>query len=263
MVLGEGRKEKLSKRHGAVSVQEFADAGYLPQAMRNYLVRLGWSLDDRREMMSMPEILEAFCLDRIRSSAAAWDSKKLTWLNGRYIAEMSVTQRLEKLDPLLRKHGWLVGDPTPEEHKRLERIVEAVGDRLKTLGDFVDQAGFFFAEDVMYEDKAVRKRFGKPEALQILEAAYSLFARTDPFDAEHLENIVRNLAGGLGVSAGSIIHPVRVSVTGKMTGPGLFEVLEILGKQKVCLRLAYGIYIAGEMARERAPEEAEAAKENP
>jgi glutamyl-tRNA synthetase len=258
MVLGEGRKGKLSKRTGAQSIQEFRSLGYLPEALLNYLVRLGWSYDDKREIIGVDELREAFDLDRITGSAAGWDNKKLEWLNSRYVAALPVSDRVEAVKPFLQQRGLLGEEVTAEQQAHLERVVEAVGDRLRTLAEIVDQADFFFAEEVVFDEKAVCKRLAKPEAPALLEGAADMLAGTDPFEAARLEEAVRAFAEERGVSASAVIHPIRVALTGKTAGPGLFDVIEIVGRESAVARLRAAVPVARDAAAQRAAAQGEA-----
>ena len=242
LVLGK-KGEKLSKRHGATSVEEYRKQGYLSEAMLNYLVRLGWSYDDQEEVFSINELIEKFTLDRVGKSGGIFDQQKLLWLNGEYIAKMDVEARTKAVIPFLREAGLLNEDMPPDRFEWIKDIVTAVGDRLKTLSQIVDYAGFFFVDKLEYDEKAVQKQLKKDYVPQMLENLNARLQTTGPFDEANLEEEVRSFAEEFGLSASKIIHPLRVALTGKSVGPGIFETLALLGREKVTQRLNEAIKI--------------------
>ena len=244
LVLGK-KGEKLSKRHGATSVDEYREDGYLPKAMINYLVRLGWSYDDQEEVFSIDELIEKFTLDRVGRSGSIFDQQKLLWLNGEYILKMDIDARTNAVIPFLRKAGLLDGDVPPERFEWIKDIVTAVGDRLKTLSQIVDYAGFFFVDKLEYDEKAVQKRLKKENVPQMLEELKAKLQATEPFDETNLEETIRSFAEESGLSASKVIHPLRVALTGKSVGPGIFETVCLLGREKVIQRLDEAIELSG------------------
>lgn len=243
LVLG-GKGEKLSKRHGATSAEAYKELGYLPEAMINYLVRLGWSYDDESEIFSIDELIQKFTLERIGKSGGVFDQQKLIWLNGEYIMKMDLEARTKAVIPFLQKAGLLDGEISPEKFNWLKEVVKAVGDRLKTLAQIVDYAGFFFVDKIEYDETAVNKRLKRPEVPEMLEKIKAKLQATEPYDEATLEETVRVFAEEEGLSGGQIIHPLRVALTGKAVGPGIFETIALLGKEKVTKRLNEGIELA-------------------
>jgi glutamyl-tRNA synthetase len=243
LVLGK-KGEKLSKRHGATSVEEYRENGYLPEAMLNYLARLGWSYDDQEEVFSIDELIEKFTLDRVGTSGGIFDQQKLLWLNGEYIAKMDIDARTNAVIPFLRKAGLLDGDVSLDKYEWIKDIVKAVGDRLKTLSQIVDYAGFFFADKLEYDEKAVQKQLKKDDVPQMLEKLKAKLHATEPFDESNLEEAIRSFAEESGLSASNVIHPLRVALTGKSVGPGIFETLHLLGREKVIQWLDEAIELA-------------------
>jgi len=244
LVLGK-KGEKLSKRHGATSVEEYRENGYLPEAMINYLVRLGWSYDDQEEVFSIDELIEKFTLDRVGKSGGIFDQQKLLWLNGEYILKMDIDARTNAVIPFLRNAGLLDGDVSPDKYEWIKDIVKAVGDRLKTLSQIVDYAGFFFVDKLEYDEKAVQKELKKQNVPQMLEKLIAKFQTAEPFDEANLEEAIRSFAEESGLSASKVIHPLRVALTGKSVGPGIFETVCLLGREKVIQRLDEAIELAG------------------
>ena len=243
LVLGK-KGEKLSKRHGATSAEEYRKMGYLPAAMINYLVRLGWSYDDQEEVFSVDELIQKFTLDRVGKSAGVFDQQKLLWLNGEYIMRMDTDARTKAVIPFLREAGLLEGDVSTQKFEWIREIVTAVGDRLKLLSNIVDYAGAFFVDELEYDEGAVLKRLKKEYVPQMLEDLKTRLRTAEPFDEANLEDVVRAFAEESELSASKIIHPLRVSLTGKSVGPGIFETLVLLGRERVIQRLDEAIELA-------------------
>jgi len=235
LVLAEGSREKLSKRHGAVGVQEFRDQGYLPAALVNYLARLGWGMDDKSEIFSRDDLIAHFDVARVNPSGAAWDSKKLLWVNGEYLRALPLDERVERALPFLQEAGLVPETPDAETMDRVRFVVDALGERLKTFAEIVEQAGFFFSDDYEYDPKGVKKRLRKEGVPDLLENLKALLAEQEPFTIDALEERVRAFAEAEGVGAGKVIHPLRMALTGRTTGPGIFHVVVGLGRE-ACLR---------------------------
>jgi len=245
LVLGK-KGEKLSKRHGATAVEEYRKQGYLPEAMINYLVRLGWSYDDQEEVFSIDELIEKFSLDRVGKSGGIFDQQKLLWLNGEYILKMDIDARTEVVIPFLREAGLLDGDIPAEKLEWIKEIVTAVGDRLKTLVQIVDYAGFFFMDDLEYDEAAVKKRLKKDYVPEMLTELKARFQAIEPFDEASIEDAIRSFAEESGLSASKIIHPLRVALSGKSVGPGIFETVALIGSEKVAQRLDKAMELASQ-----------------
>ncbi len=245
LVLGK-KGEKLSKRHGATSVEEYKKQGFLPEAMINYLVRLGWSYDDHEEIFSIDDLIEKFTLDRVGKAGSIFDQQKLLWLNGEYILKMDIDARTKAVIPFLREAGLVDGDVPAEKYEWIKEIVAAVGDRLKTLSQIVDYAGFFFVDELEYDEKAVQKRLKKDYVPEMLENLKTRLQAADPFDEANIEAEIRSFAEESGLSASKIIHPLRVALSGKSVGPGIFETVLLLGREKVAERLNKAVELAGQ-----------------
>lgn len=244
LVLGK-KGEKLSKRHGATSAEEYRKQGYLPEAMINYLVRLGWSYDDQEEVFTIDELIEKFTLDRVGKSGGIFDQQKLLWLNGAYIAKMDVDARTKAVLPFLQEAGLIETDISQEKYEWAKSVVEAVGDRLKTLPQIIDYAGAFFVDELTeYDEKAVNKRLKKDYVPEMLEDMKGIFQSVEPFDEAKLEEALRDYAEEKGLSGGNIIHPLRVSLTGKPVGPGIFETIILVGRERAIVRLDKAIELA-------------------
>jgi glutamyl-tRNA synthetase len=229
MVLGTD-KSRFSKRHGAVSVSAYRDMGYLPDAMLNYLVRLGWSHGDQ-EFFTRQELIEVFDLKHIGRSAGVFDSEKLLALNADHIRATPVEKLVEPLKPFLKRHGTVI-----EDNGLLVKVIETLHARSKTLDEMAQSALFYFADDVDYEEKAVRK-FLKPAVLEALQLLLAQLESLDAFSEENLESAFKSVMDQTGLKLGKIAQPVRVALTGRTASPGIFEVAAIIGKDKVIARL--------------------------
>jgi glutamyl-tRNA synthetase len=242
IILGPDRS-KLSKRHGAVSVLWYRDQGYLPEAMVNFLALLGWSPGEDREIMSVPELIEAFSLEGIGRSPAIFDLEKLTWMNGHYLRQCPVERLTDLAQPHLRAAGLLSGDPRYDRHAYdeytyVQQVIGLEQGKVKTLAEIPGRVDFFFREDIEYEPEAVAKWLAAPNAAELLARLEMAVAELpEAPSAEQFESVVRGLAEQQGVNASKVIHPARVAVTGRTTGPSLFEALHVLRRDRVLARL--------------------------
>lgn len=236
MILGEDRT-KLSKRHGAVSIMEYQELGYLPEAMVNILALLGWSPGDEREVLSREEILDAFSLEGCSKAASVFDIKKAEWLNGEYMKQLAPEDLARRVHPRLVEAGLMEAEPTPERWEWLAGVVDLMKERAKLLSTYVQWAAYFFTDEYDYEDRAREKWLSKEETPATLEALADAFEALGAWDAVSIEGTVRELAETLGVGAGKVIHPCRAAVTGTTVGPSLFHLLELIPREDVVARL--------------------------
>ena len=236
MILAPDRS-KLSKRHGATSVQEFTGQGFLPDALLNYLVLLGWSPEGDEEIMPLSEMVRQFSLERVGKTAAIYDTKKLTWMNGHYLNDADLDTLVEQEIPFLQQKGLVPEDVSAEQHEYITRVVEIVRTRVKTLAEVADASDYFFSYKFTYEEKGLRIHIAKIGVDKLLEAAGRRVESVEPYDAQTLEDAYRDLGAELGVNAGEIIHPTRLALSGRTMGPGLFEMMAVLGKRKTLQRL--------------------------
>ncbi|HID05941.1 MAG TPA: glutamate--tRNA ligase, partial [Armatimonadetes bacterium] len=238
LLLGQDRS-KLSKRHGAVSLLAYRDMGVLPEAMFNFLALLGWSPGEgeTQEIFSRDELIQRFDLNQVKSAGAIFNMDKLAWMNGHYIRVCPTSRLMQLCLPYLQQASYVDEPPTEGQMQYVERVLPLVQERMRFLSDVTTLTEFFFTEPADYEPKGVRKwlkREGTGELL--LELAHRLEA-IENFDAKSIEGVVRKLAHERGISAGRVIHPVRVAITGRTVGPGLFELMEVLGKERCIKRL--------------------------
>jgi len=232
--------KKLSKRHGATSITEFREQGYLPEALLNFLALLGWAPGEgeEQEIFSREELIERFDLFRVNRAPAAFSYEKLDWMNGVYIRDLPQRELLERLLPFLQDAG-LVPDPCPEEMRaRLAWLVPLVQERLKRLEDVVEMTAFMFQEiETPPAENLVGKKMTPGESLAALRRARQLLAEVEPFEPEPIEPPMRALAEELGLKAGQLFGIVRWAVTGKQVAPPLFGSLAVMGRERTLARL--------------------------
>ncbi len=229
-------KRRLSKRHGATSVTEYSKQGFLPEAMMNFLALLGWSPGDDQEFFTRDELVAAFSLEGISSSNAVFNPEKLEWFSAQHIARMPADDLVRRIEPRLREAGlW------PADRAWLSRLVELLRPRAKRLTDFVEKGRPFLVDDVEYDPEAVKKHLSSADALAHLAAMRDACAATEEFTAAALEPAIRTLAEACGVKAGVLIHPTRVAVVGRADSPGIFEVLELLGRDRALARMDHAL----------------------
>ena len=270
-VAGPGSAEKLSKRkldaylghpdfrklheHGAeimeaqgmpvdrasfspLVVAFYRAVGYRPEALLNYLLLLGWSLDERTEMFTREEMIERFTFERVNRSAASFDPPKLLAFEERYMQRLPLAARAEAAVPFLQRNGALPAAPSAADLERVSRVVGAAGERLKVAGDILGYLEFFRPDDAFpYDEKAFAKRLRADGAPGRLERFRAVLATVDPFDAAALHDAMQRFIAAEEIAIGRIIHAVRVAVTGKGVGFGLFEGLEILGREACLARI--------------------------
>lgn len=228
MILAPDRS-KLSKRHGATSVQEFRDQGYLAPALINYLALLGWSPGDDMDIMSINEMIKRFDLDHVSKSAAIYDIEKLTWMNGHYLTEIDSAQLTGMIEDEACARGWL----TEHNQAYLSQAIELVRSRVKIVPELLPAVEYFFVAPENYDVKGVDKYFRKTGALEKLQMVASLM-NIRPFQAEPIEAAIRTQAEEAGLKAADLIHPTRLALSGRTNTPGLFEVMEVMGPQ-ICM----------------------------
>lgn len=233
MILG-ADKARLSKRHGATSVMAYKDMGYLPQALVNYLVRLGWSHGDQ-EVFTQEELIRNFSLENVGKSAAVFNQEKLNWLNGLYIRRENPETLAQLLLPFLEGKGL-----KPRNRNWLVELVKTLQERSKTLVEMADMAEFYFRDDFQTDEKAEKKHL-TPLIKEPLEILISRLGSTPEVDEKGLEEIFQEIVTRKNIKLGAIAQAVRVALTGKSVSPGIYEVMRILGKEEVLKRLSRAI----------------------
>jgi len=242
MILGSD-KTRLSKRHGATSIMAYKDMGYLPDAMVNYLVRLGWSHGDQ-ELFTRQELIEKFSWKNVQTSAAVFNPDKLLWLNAEYIKTSPPGQVARALVPLLESAG-LKDKVRSVSEDWLAKLVVLVKERAKTLTEMVEWVRPYFGQSVTFEDDAAKK-FLTPLMVPLLAKLLARFEALPTFSKQQWEGVFKKLVEEEGIKTGQLAQPVRVALTGRTASPGLFEVMEILGRERTLLRLREGIQRASQ-----------------
>lgn len=235
MILAPDRS-KLSKRHGATSVEEFRAQGYLPEAIINYLTLLGWGPGDEREIFTLEETVKLFELEQMSKKAAVYDTKKLTWMNGQYLSELPLGKILPEAETFFIKDGLVTKEWLAENKEYFAKLVDTVRVRVKTLQEVADASAYFFKDVEAYDEKGVAKHF-KPEAAELLEKCIAALEADEVFDLTSTEAIYNKIAADNGLALGKVIHPTRLALTGRTVSPGMFDVMVLLGKEKTLARM--------------------------
>ncbi|MCF6157789.1 MAG: glutamate--tRNA ligase [wastewater metagenome] len=237
MILGEDGS-RLSKRHGATSVTEYRDKGYLPQALVNFLALLGWSPGNDQEILSIQEMIEKFTLKRVNKTSAQFNTTKLDWMNGQYIKNTPVEQLTPEVRRFFEKSDI---DITGISSEWLTNLIQLYHERFKTFQDLLNQTRFFFVDIPEYDRAAGEKFLQKEGMTDLLREVYSAVLSVEDFNKEKLEDSLRALTVKTGVGFSKLAQPIRVAITGKSVSAGLFETMELLGKEKTLKRLDYTI----------------------
>jgi nondiscriminating glutamyl-tRNA synthetase len=232
LILGEDRSP-LSKRHGASSVSEFARQGYLPETMMNYLALLGWSYDGKTEIFSQDELIKRFSLDRIVKSAAAFDYEKLQWLNGHYLRLLDDEKMYQLCRDYLLENKIISPERAKNDEAYLRRVIALVRGNLKLISQVGEQVVYILNDTYPFDPAALAK-FKVPENAVVFEKAIEVLKEADSLAPAPLEEKFRNASIQLGKKFGELVHPMRLAITGRTSSPNLFEIMEILGKDR-CL----------------------------
>jgi glutamyl-tRNA synthetase len=240
LILGADKK-RLSKRTGATSVEEFQSQGILPQALYNYLVLLGWSPGDDREVMAKDEIVAAFTAERLGGSASVFDVAKLAWMNTQYMVNLPDAEFMPQAKSFLAA----VGLAAEADSERMARALALHRVRSSDLVELAEQVGIYFGDTVAFDETLSHKYLRKDENLvSHLTELSRRFAASD-FTVDALDRVLRELAEEVGVGAGALIHPTRMALSGSKSGPPLFDLVELMGRERTEARMAgYGEYLA-------------------
>jgi glutamyl-tRNA synthetase len=229
--------ETAADTFNPVIVDFYEQVGYLPDAILNYLLLLGWSLDDKTELFTRDEMIRSFSLERVNKSPASFDPQKLVSFQDRYMRAVPPKQKTPLMLSFLQKAVLVSAPPPCDVGTRLARIIEACGDRIKVAGDVLEYAGFFFVDELAYDQQAFDKQLRAAGAADLLRKFRQQLATIEPFDAPTLEKLLHDFVAAEGIKTGQIVHPLRVAVTGKSIGPGLFDTLAILGREACLSRI--------------------------
>jgi glutamyl-tRNA synthetase len=239
-------KRRLSKRHGATSVGEYERQGYVPEAMVNFLALLGWSPGDDRELFSREELVGVFGLDGINTSNAVFNPEKLDWFNAMHIARLSTPELIGRLEPAFRAAGLWRDAFAGDEQEWFGRVTDLLRPRCRRLTEYPEAARYFIEDPAEYDGPAARKHFASPEVPALLTALAGALAVLPSFTPEPLEACVRGLAEAGGSKPAALIHATRLALTGRSASPGLFEVMELLGRDRTVARLRAAAKRVGE-----------------
>jgi glutamyl-tRNA synthetase len=237
LILGQDKK-RLSKRHGATSVSEYARQGYLPEAMFNFLALLGWSPGDDREIMTREDLTAAFSLEAISGGNAVFNTEKLDWFNQQHLMRLAPDELARRLKPWLEQRGVWHDDYLGDRHAWLFAVLELLKPRARRLDEFVTLGWFFWSDAIEYEAAAVDRHLRAADMDGHMRAVDAAFTALENFEPVALEAALRDTAQARDVKAASLIHAVRVVVTGKTVSPGLFDVVSLLGRSRVRSRFA-------------------------
>lgn len=234
MTLGKDRT-RLSKRHGATSVRQYRENGYLAEAMFNYLALLGWSSKDNQEIFPKDELIEQFSLEGCNRSNAIFDPTKLLWMNSQYMRMKHPSEIFILSLPFFCKAGY--SEEKLQSNKQIiEKVIEMEKEKLKTLLDVPERTGYFITENIQWDPDIVKK-FRNPETEKILSEIENLMKTVEPFEKAKIEEIIRKYCQEKNLKTGDVFHLLRFALTGKTKGAGLFELIELLGKQKSMIRI--------------------------
>lgn len=237
MILGEDGS-RMSKRHGATSVTDYRTKGYLPDALVNFIALLGWSPGHDQELLTRQEMIEKFTLKRVNKTSARFDFTKLDWMNSKYIQNLPVGNLVSELKPFIKDANL---DSNIVSDAWLYKLVELYKERFRTLPEFVTLTTPFFTDEIEYEDAAVQKHLKKGNPSLIKDAYKNLKEVKDFSSIEELESCLRSITTEHSIGFGKLAQPIRVALIGKSASAGIFETLELLGKEKTLKRLEYAI----------------------
>jgi len=242
MIMGQDHA-KLSKRHGATSVMEYKKMGYVPEALVNYIAHLGWSSGDEKEIFSKEELIKEFTLGKISKHAAVFSMEKLNWFNSEYLKKMSIDSLTKMLLPFLKEANYIENEESlsPTKNEYIKEVLKLMQGRIKNFPQFIDYADYFFVDKINIEPQAFDSVLNKEGVPGILRALEEELSALKYWDEKSIENAVREVASSLQIKGGKIIHPTRVALSGKKVGPGLFELMVVLGQDKTVKRLKEAI----------------------
>lgn len=243
MILGLDRT-KLSKRHGATSVSDYRDAGYLPEAMVNFLALLGWAYDDKTELFAREELIEHFSLEKVNPSPSVFSDEKLEWMNGVYIRQLEPDDLAKRFLPFINKAGL------EADMETVRRLVPLIQERMKVLSNGVELVDFFFQEEIAYDPKLlIGKKMTAQESHAALNMTRERLEKLPLFDEESLEKSLRQMVDDLCLTAGQLFGIIRIAVTGKKVAPPLFGTLALLGRERARRRINLALEHLTRLAR--------------
>ena len=245
-ILGSDRS-RLAKRHGSVAFLEYREKGFLPEALLNFVALLGWSPGEDLEVIPPDELIARFTLEGLVKNPAVFDIQKLEWMNGVYIRQAPLEQIANLCLPYLQEAGLVSKNPSPEELDYVLKIVALEQERLKILSEIVELTRFFFEDEPEYEEKGRKKWLEQPNVPVLIRALSCRLQEISEWTHDSIEEAVRQVGEEMGLSGGQVIHPIRMAVTGRTVGPGLFESMAVLGKGRVLQRLQRTLALISEV----------------
>jgi glutamyl-tRNA synthetase len=232
-------KSKLSKRQGDVAVEDYRNKGFFPQALVNFVALLGWNPGDEREIFTLEELEKEFTLERVGKSGAVFDIEKMNWMNTEHFRRTPDAALLELSRPFLAGAGF-----TNVSDRYMLGVIRLLKERVERPGEFVSVGAYFFRDPDSYDEQAKKKHW-KPETASRLRQVLTGFRDLASFSPGDVESVVRTTAAALGIGAGALIHPLRLILTGVALGPGLFELMAVLGKETSLRRIDRGLSVLG------------------
>jgi glutamyl-tRNA synthetase len=245
-ILGPDRS-RLAKRHGSVAFLEYREKGLLPEALLNFVALLGWSPGEDLEVIPPDELIARFTLEGLVKNPAVFDIQKLEWMNGVYIRQAPLDRIANLCLPYLQEAGLVSKSPSPEELEYVRKVVTLEHERLKVLSEIVELTRFFFEDEPEYEEKGVKKWLDQPNVPVLLRNLSCRLQEITEWTHDNIEEAVRQVGEELGLSGGQVIHPIRMAVTGRTVGPGLFESMAVLGEGRVLQRLQRTLALISEV----------------
>lgn len=236
LILGKDRS-KMSKRHGSTAIEQYQSKGYLPEALVNFLVLLGWSPVGEEEIFSLDELVQQFSLDRVAKNPAVFDLEKLNWINGNYIRQTSVERIAEMALPFLREAGYITGEITPDNEAWLQMVVVSVIEHLSYVAEITDNVGIYFNDDIDLENDEAREVLKGEQIPVVMDAFRAKIGEMPEITPDAVKGMLKVLTKELKLGGKLVYMPVRVALTGQTHGPELYYILPILGKERILARL--------------------------
>ncbi|MFZ5645648.1 MAG: glutamate--tRNA ligase [Bacillota bacterium] len=240
LILGKDRS-KMSKRHGATSIEQYMNLGYLPEALVNFLALLGWSPQGEEEILSLEKLKDQFSLDRVAKNPAVFDLDKLNWLNGHYIRHTSLERLVDLAIPYLREKGFIDAEITPERQRWLTSVMNIVKDYISNMSEVTDHVGLFFADTVDPSDDEARASLAEDHVPAVLNLLKDKLLAAPVVDEESVKGMLKGLGKELGLPGKKVFIPLRVAITGRTHGPELYQVISVLGSERTIKRLERAI----------------------
>jgi len=240
LILGKDHS-KMSKRHGATSINQYMELGYLPEALVNFLALLGWAPEGEEEVLSMDELIAAFDLDRVSKSPAVFDLEKLQWLNGLYIRNSDVKKITELAMPYYQKAGYASADPGAEEFARFEIVTAAITKYLNCLSEVPQYAEVFFKQDIEFESEEAKELLKEDTVPQVIDTLKAKLAALEALTPENVKKVLKGITKELGLKGKQVYMPIRIALTGQMHGPEIHDIISVMGLQEVLRRVEWSL----------------------